>query len=174
MLVGRERERDVLRDRLAAAQQGQGGTVLISGEAGIGKSALLTDFAWHARAAGAPVLTGRAASGGGAYRPFVEALMPPLRTGQDTESPELRPFRSALGRLSDPPRSCHRWRCAGKWGGKRSIQVPDVALCGETKVKTPESASGCGLVRRNLRAVSRPGSRARTRRSFTASCGRRR
>jgi hypothetical protein len=99
MLVGRDRERDVLRDRLAAAEQGQGGTVLISGEAGIGKSALLADFAAYARAAAATVLTGRAVSGGGAYRPFAEALMPPLRMGQLTESPELRPFRSALGRV---------------------------------------------------------------------------
>ena len=99
MLVGRDRERDVLRDRLAAAEQGQGGTVLISGEAGIGKSALLADFAGYARAAGATVLTGRAVPGGGAYRPFAEALMPPLRTGRLTESPELRPFRSALGRV---------------------------------------------------------------------------
>jgi hypothetical protein len=38
------------------------------------------------------VLTGRAVSGGGAYRPFVEALMPPMRSGQLIESPELRPF----------------------------------------------------------------------------------
>ncbi|HEV2931440.1 MAG TPA: ATP-binding protein, partial [Propionibacteriaceae bacterium] len=99
MLVGRDSERDVLRERLASAQQRLGGTVLISGEAGIGKSALLADFTGYARAAAATVLTGRAVSGGGAYRPFVEALMPPLRTGQVTESPELRPFRSALGRV---------------------------------------------------------------------------
>ena len=85
MLVGRDHERDLLRDRLIAAQQGQGGTILISGEAGIGKSALLADFAAYARTAGANVLTGRAPPGGGAYRPFVEALMPPLRSGQVTE-----------------------------------------------------------------------------------------
>jgi hypothetical protein len=72
MLVGRDIERDVLRDRLPAAGQGQGGTVLISGEAGIGKSALLADFAADAGVAGATVLTGRAVPGGGAYRPFVE------------------------------------------------------------------------------------------------------
>ena len=99
MLVGRERERDVLRARLTAAQQGRGGTVLISGEAGIGKSALLADFVEYARTARATVLTGRAVSGGGAYRPFVEALMPPMRTGQVTESPALKPFRSVLGRV---------------------------------------------------------------------------
>ena len=99
MLVGRERERAVLRDRLAAAEQGRGGTVVLSGEAGIGKSALLADFAEYARAAGATVLTGHAVPGGGTYRPFAEALMPPVRAGRVTESPALRPFRSVLGRV---------------------------------------------------------------------------
>ena len=99
MLVGRDSERDVLRDRLAAAQQGHGGTVLISGEAGIGKSALLADFAAYARSAGANVLTGHAVAGGGAYRPFAEALLPPIRAGRVTESPGLLPFRSVLGRV---------------------------------------------------------------------------
>jgi predicted ATPase len=99
MLVGRERERAALRDRLAAAEQGRGGTVVLSGEAGIGKSALLADFAEYARSAGATVLTGHAVPGGGAYRPFAEALMPPVRAGRVTESPALRPFRSVLGRV---------------------------------------------------------------------------
>ena len=39
VLVGRERERRLLRDRLAAALAGAGRLVLIGGEAGIGKTA---------------------------------------------------------------------------------------------------------------------------------------
>ena len=38
-LVGREREQDLLRDRLAAALAGEGGLVLIGGEAGIDTTA---------------------------------------------------------------------------------------------------------------------------------------
>src|SRR5438045_2773001 len=39
-LVGRDRERALLREHLAAALAGAGGLVLIGGEAGIGKTAL--------------------------------------------------------------------------------------------------------------------------------------
>ena len=39
-LAGRERERELIRQRLDCAQEGQGGLVLIGGEAGIGKTAL--------------------------------------------------------------------------------------------------------------------------------------
>ena len=45
------------------------------------------------------MLAGRAAPGGGAYRPFTEALMPPVRAGLVRESEDLRPFRSSLGRI---------------------------------------------------------------------------
>ena len=99
MLVGRDSERALLREGLATAQQGRGGTLVISGEAGIGKSALLADFAEYARSTGATVLTGHAVAGGGAYRPFAEALLPPVRAGRVTESPGLLPFRSVLGRV---------------------------------------------------------------------------
>jgi len=50
MLVGRDRERAVLHDRLSQAFGGSGHTVLISGEPGIGKSALLSEFEEYARA----------------------------------------------------------------------------------------------------------------------------
>ena len=44
-LVGRDRELAILRERLAAALAGQGGLVLIGGEAGIGKTPLRRRFA---------------------------------------------------------------------------------------------------------------------------------
>ena len=43
MLVGRERERQVIRALTAAARVGEGGTLVVVGEAGIGKTALLRD-----------------------------------------------------------------------------------------------------------------------------------
>src|SRR6478609_4084987 len=57
-LVGRERELAVLRNCLAASIAGRGGVVLISGEAGIGKTALAEAFGREASEAGVRVLTG--------------------------------------------------------------------------------------------------------------------
>jgi len=60
LLVGRDREQRILRERLAGALSGRGRLVLISGEAGIGKTALVEDLAADADAAGCLVLWGRA------------------------------------------------------------------------------------------------------------------
>ena len=59
LLVGRERERALLRERLDAALAGRGGLVLIGGEAGIGKTALAEGLAREAAEAGGLVLVGR-------------------------------------------------------------------------------------------------------------------
>ena len=96
-LVGRDSERGLLRQLFDQARAGRGHTVLLAGEPGIGKSALLTDLNRYAESAGGLVLTGRAAPGRGIYRPFTEALMVPLRAGLIPDSAELRPFRPVLG-----------------------------------------------------------------------------
>src|SRR5215213_8545869 len=57
-LVGRDRELAVLNDRLTAARDGRGSLVLISGEAGIGKTALADALGREASDTGAHVLTG--------------------------------------------------------------------------------------------------------------------
>ncbi len=57
-LVGRDRELALLRDRLTAARDGRGSLVLISGEAGIGKTALADALCREAADAGARVLAG--------------------------------------------------------------------------------------------------------------------
>src|SRR5215211_3719732 len=59
LLVGRERERALLREHLAAALAGRGGLVLIGGEAGIGKTALAEALLRDAEAQGALALVGR-------------------------------------------------------------------------------------------------------------------
>ena len=98
-LVGRDSESGLLRRLFDQTRVGRGHTVLVAGEPGIGKSALLTDLSRYAEAGGGLVLTGRAARGAGIYRPFTEALMTPLRAGMIPDSAELRPFRAALGRI---------------------------------------------------------------------------
>ena len=57
-IVGRVSERKLLAERLDALNRGEGGVVLISGEAGIGKSRLLADWAETAKARGITVLRG--------------------------------------------------------------------------------------------------------------------
>ncbi|MHB8644965.1 MAG: helix-turn-helix transcriptional regulator [Thermomicrobiales bacterium] len=58
-LVGRAREQAILRDHFAAALAGQGSMVLIGGEAGIGKTALVDALCQEATEQGALILTGR-------------------------------------------------------------------------------------------------------------------
>lgn len=58
-LVGRERERAVLRERFAAACTCAGSLVLVGGEAGIGKTALAEALCREATERGALVLIGR-------------------------------------------------------------------------------------------------------------------
>ena len=74
--LGRESELARLTERLGAAGRGEGGTVFIGGEPGIGKTRLLAEFAERASASGWLVLDGRAYGSEGmpAYLPFVEAL----------------------------------------------------------------------------------------------------
>ncbi|MGI8857123.1 MAG: helix-turn-helix transcriptional regulator [Thermomicrobiales bacterium] len=59
LLVGRDRERAILDDLLIAALGGHGRPVLISGEAGIGKTALADTLGHEAEGRGALVLVGR-------------------------------------------------------------------------------------------------------------------
>ena len=58
LLVGRDNERRVLRDALDFACSGHGRVVLLGGEAGIGKSALISDLARQASKQSFPVHTG--------------------------------------------------------------------------------------------------------------------
>jgi len=101
VLVGRDKETSHLQAALAAAGAGHGGTVFLTGEAGIGKSRLARELARAAEARRFAVLTGRAVSGGvpTPFRPFAEALVAAGRTGRLPASADLDPFRPALGRL---------------------------------------------------------------------------
>ncbi|MFD2091147.1 ATP-binding protein [Blastococcus deserti] len=96
--VGREHELAVLDRRLLEAQRGRGGLLVVTGEAGIGKSRMLAEADRRARARGIPVLTGRAVEGAGAFRPLAEALLP-AAPATLAEDPRLTPYRPVLARL---------------------------------------------------------------------------
>ncbi len=74
--AGRENELTVLKDALVRASSGKGATVILSGEAGIGKTRLAEELALHAQAVGDPVLWGRCYEGEGAppYWPWVQVI----------------------------------------------------------------------------------------------------
>jgi hypothetical protein len=84
VLVGRAGEVRHLEAALAAAGAGRGGVVLITGEAGIGKSRLVREAARAAEALGLVVLTGRAVASDvpTPFRPFAEALASAGRAGR--------------------------------------------------------------------------------------------
>ncbi len=88
-LVGRAREVRTLLDALARAGQGRPGAVLVAGDAGVGKTRLLTEVAGQASASGAIVLLGHCLDVGGVglpYLPFTEALRPLTADRADAEA----------------------------------------------------------------------------------------
>ena len=103
VFVGRVAELARLEAALRRSVSGEPRAVLVLGEAGVGKSRLLEEFAGRARDTGALVLGGgcqRLAAGGLPYLPFVEALRALARA---VPAAELRailgPARAELGRL---------------------------------------------------------------------------
>ncbi len=75
-LFGRDRELARIEQALAGARAGAGALLLVTGEAGIGKSRLAQEAAVRAAAAGMQVLSGRCWEGGGAaaYWPWAQVF----------------------------------------------------------------------------------------------------
>lgn len=76
-MVGRVAEIDELRSALRIASEGQAAAVMLGGEAGVGKTRLVTEFATIATEAGARVVVGQSVELGGdglAYAPVAAAL----------------------------------------------------------------------------------------------------
>jgi DNA-binding CsgD family transcriptional regulator/tetratricopeptide (TPR) repeat protein len=108
VFVGRARELEELERALAAARSGSGATVIVSGEAGIGKTRLASELDRRARDAGFEVLVGHALDLVGtelAYGPFVQALRPlgapPRAADGRTPGSQLAAFEGTLGLLAD-------------------------------------------------------------------------
>ena len=96
-LIARELELSTAVGVVQAAARGHGGGILITGEAGIGKTRLLREVRAEAERQGLPVLRGRAVEPGGAYRPLVEAFARPALPLAG--KPELDGLRPILGRV---------------------------------------------------------------------------
>ena len=75
-VVGRDRELATLEGHLAESRTGHGRTVLLAGEAGLGKSALLRRFSDAVRAGGTTLLTGECTEieARRPFGPFIDAL----------------------------------------------------------------------------------------------------
>ena len=105
--VGRVRELRELERALDAARAGSGATVLVAGEAGIGKTRLVSELARRAHDAGFEILLGRAIDLVGTelpYQPFAEALRPlgdPRQVGERSAGSQLHVFENTLTLLTD-------------------------------------------------------------------------
>jgi DNA-binding NarL/FixJ family response regulator/tetratricopeptide (TPR) repeat protein len=107
VFVGRARELAELELALQATYAGSGLTVLLAGEAGIGKTRLASELATRARGDGFEVLLGRSIDLVGTelpYQPFVEALRP-LGDLRQADGPpagsQLRIFEQTLALLAE-------------------------------------------------------------------------
>jgi DNA-binding CsgD family transcriptional regulator/tetratricopeptide (TPR) repeat protein len=117
-LVGRTAELSRLEDAVASAAAGRGTVALVPGEAGIGKTRLVSELGDRVRLSGSTVLIGTCVAGVGSglpYLPLVEALRP-LRltavldelTGDLNELVQLIPELGAAGSASTPSRRADR------------------------------------------------------------------
>jgi DNA-binding CsgD family transcriptional regulator/tetratricopeptide (TPR) repeat protein len=107
VFVGRARELGELERALGATRAGTGATVLVAGEAGIGKTRLASELARRARQAGFEVLLGRSIDLVGTelpYQPFAEALRPlgkPWQADRQTPGSQLRVFEETLALITE-------------------------------------------------------------------------
>jgi DNA-binding NarL/FixJ family response regulator/tetratricopeptide (TPR) repeat protein len=101
--IGRSAELAMLDEALEAAAQGHTTTVLIGGDAGVGKTRLLQTWNEHARERGANVVTGSCldlGESGPGYTAIVEALRELIEgLGSDDINELLGPDRSILSRV---------------------------------------------------------------------------
>jgi DNA-binding CsgD family transcriptional regulator len=144
VLVGRDGELGVLRSALDRVAAGHGTTLVVLGEAGVGKSRLVREAAADAGDRGLPVLVGRAVErdSPSALRPLAEALFSHLRRSGPPQAPEVAPFRPILGRLIP------EWRLLGAPPGEVSLVVLGEAVL--RVLAAVNNGVGCVLVLEDL------------------------
>ena len=96
-MIGRRAQLDMLREAWAGATNGHGGLAVVHGEAGIGKTRLVTELGQHVRRGGGGCATGAPPDlAGEAFTPWVEVCA--NLVGQVSELPEA-PWVDALAAL---------------------------------------------------------------------------
>jgi predicted ATPase len=101
VVVGRDGELAGLAEIFSRAASGRGACVVVTGEAGVGKTRLITEAADGARMRGQVVLVGRSTPTDriSPLRPLGEALLDGLRDRRPPDDPVLAPYLPALGTL---------------------------------------------------------------------------
>ena len=101
VVVGRDGELAALAEVFGQAASGPGVCVVVTGEAGVGKTRLVTEAAGQARERGQAVLAGRSTPTDrvSPLRPLGEALLDGLRDRRPPDDPVLAPYLPALGTL---------------------------------------------------------------------------
>src|SRR5689334_3902268 len=112
-MVGRDDELSILEDALLSALRGDGGAVVIGGEAGVGKSRLVNELAGRARRLGCTVMSGGCSEAELSlpYLPFLEAIgnhlatqdIGALRDRLGSAADELAQLFPQMGRAQPPP-----------------------------------------------------------------------
>jgi len=98
-LVGRDEEHAILREALDRLGEGSGGAVLLSGEAGMGKSALLRVLARDAADRGFSFVKASVTTLEGLVRPLIEATLAAIEAESDGASLGATPPATALRTL---------------------------------------------------------------------------
>jgi DNA-binding CsgD family transcriptional regulator/tetratricopeptide (TPR) repeat protein len=114
-LIGRERELEELAEALERARAGVAGTAFVTGEAGVGKTRLVREFAERATGEGARVLIGEClalAEGELPFAPLVGALRPLIRELPPGELEAIHGHEE-LGRLLPELGDVREMRIAG-------------------------------------------------------------
>ena len=97
VLIGRDADLSALEDALLSALRGDGGVVIVGGEAGMGKTRLVATLAARARKLGCVVISGGCSEAELAlpYLPFLEAI------GNYLAGANIGPLRDRLGSAAD-------------------------------------------------------------------------
>ena len=126
VFVGRAEQLEALDAALAAARAGEASTVLVSGEAGIGKTRLLAEFAARASAGGTRVLIGNCIELGDGELPHapLAAILRQLEpSSHPTRSPPCSdpraPSWTRRRRTTRPAGSSSCWRCSAASASSR-------------------------------------------------------
>jgi DNA-binding CsgD family transcriptional regulator/tetratricopeptide (TPR) repeat protein len=101
VLISRFAEVRALTAALDRVQDHDGGVIVVTGDAGVGKSRLVAEVSSLASARGFTVLGGRATQSTVPvpFRPITEALIRAARAGLVPDTPEIADYRPALGSL---------------------------------------------------------------------------